>query len=97
MTVRIRPATEPDLPLILQLQKVDYRSDGYLDELYISEPYRCQGIGPQALVVAESLCRGHDVRALHLEVEGNRPKAKVLYHRHGFETLHRQRMTKHLV
>ena len=56
-----------------------------------------EGSGPQALVVAESLCRGHDVRALHLEVEGNRPKAKVLYHRHGFETLHRQRMTKHLV
>ncbi len=70
--------------------------DAFLDELYVSAPFRSLGIGSQALEVAEAFCRECGVRALHLEVEPHRPRAQALYERSGFSPLSRRRLTKSL-
>lgn len=43
--------------------------DAIIDELFIAEKYRRQGIGTRVLEFLEETCRTLDVRAMHLEVE----------------------------
>ena len=76
---------------------LEYRGrDAFIDELYIVEDHRNQGIGTSALELAESYCREVGVRAVHLEVERHRASAIALYSRIGFAENDRRLMTKHL-
>lgn len=59
--------------------------DAFVDELYIAEGYRGQGLGRQTLAFAESECRARDIGALHLEVERENQNAQAVYERVGFE------------
>jgi GNAT superfamily N-acetyltransferase len=70
--------------------------DAFIDELFLTEPYRGQGIGQQAIVLVEETCRELGVNALHLEVERPNLRAQMLYRRVGFEDHDRYLMTKWL-
>jgi GNAT superfamily N-acetyltransferase len=75
----------------------EYRGrEAFVDELLIAESHRGQGLGREALEVAEAYCREMGVNALHLEVEGHREQALELYRRRGFEDFDRYLMTKWL-
>jgi len=68
--------------------------DAFLDELYVAPHARNRGLGTAAIDEAERVCREHDIRALHLEVEFVNESAKRLYSRRGFDAHTRQLMTK---
>jgi len=69
---------------------------GLLDELFVEEPFRSRGIGTHALEFAEEWCLARRLKALRLEVARHNPRAQALYQRAGFETHHRDLMTKWL-
>jgi diamine N-acetyltransferase len=75
---------------------LEYRGKGaWIDELFVEDDYRGQGIGSQLLDLAEDFARQQGARTLHLEVNhGNR--AIELYRRRGFEDHNRYLMTKKL-
>ncbi len=76
---------------------LEYRGrDAFIDELFIAESSRGQGLGREALEIAETYCRELGVKALHLEVEPHRQPALELYRRVGFEEHNRKLMTKWL-
>jgi GNAT superfamily N-acetyltransferase len=64
-----------------------------LDELFIAEPHRGQGLGRQVLARLEEVCRDFGVMALRLEVERANRGARSLYERVGFEVHERDLMT----
>jgi ribosomal protein S18 acetylase RimI-like enzyme len=68
--------------------------DAFVDELYIDEPARGQGLGTEALRVAEEACREAGISALHLEVEHTNLRARALYERSGYYAHERHLMTK---
>lgn len=68
--------------------------DAFVDELFVLPAARGRGLGTQALVLAEEVCREAGVRALHLEVEFENPEAKRLYARSGYYEHTRHLMTK---
>jgi ribosomal protein S18 acetylase RimI-like enzyme len=68
--------------------------DAFVDELYVGEASRRQGIGAGGLLVAEDACREAGIRALHLEVEHVNTRARALYERAGYEVHDRHLMTK---
>lgn len=70
--------------------------DAMVDELYVREPFRGRGLGAACLAWAEEVCRSEGVRALHLEVDHANPRAKRLYHRHGYRDHDRHLLTKWL-
>lgn len=73
----------------------EYRGrDAFIDEVFIVEEYRGQGLGREAIDVAEAYCREFAVKALHLEVEHHRERARGLYEQAGFEHHDRDLMTK---
>ena len=59
--------------------------DAFLDELFIHEACRGQGIGSAALSAVCAWARHEGLCALHLEVERDNKAAKALYTRTGFE------------
>ena len=59
--------------------------DAFLDELFIVEAFRGQGIGSAALTAVCAWARREGLCALHLEVERDNKAAKALYSRTGFE------------
>lgn len=59
--------------------------DAFLDELYIREAYRGQGIGTHTMQHIQEACKTHNIKALHLEVMDYNPKAKEFYQQLGFE------------
>ncbi|MBZ5619141.1 MAG: GNAT family N-acetyltransferase [Acidobacteriia bacterium] len=65
-----------------------------LDELFVEEQWRSQGIGAQALGFAEEQCRSRGLKALRLEVGRENLRALELYRRSGFELPDRYLMTK---
>ncbi len=71
--------------------------DGLIDELFIVDMYRNQGIGTQTFQLLNEECRSLDIHALHLEVERTNRAGQALYRKMGFEA-HEQRylMTKWL-
>jgi GNAT superfamily N-acetyltransferase len=69
---------------------------GLLDELFIEEAFRGQGIGTQALAFAEQVSRLRGLRALRLEVGRDNPRAQALYSRSGFDAHDRDLMTRWL-
>lgn len=58
--------------------------DSFLDELYLRESYRGQGIGAQVIDFLKSVCLSEGVRALHLEVVRSNLGAYRFYQRMGF-------------
>ena len=58
--------------------------DAFIDELYIEEDYRGQGLGTQVMQQVEAEARGLNVRALHLEVDRENTRAHRLYRAQGF-------------
>jgi len=70
--------------------------DAFLDELYIREDYRGQGIGALALQFLEEVCRSLGIRALHLEVSHDNTKAQSVYRRAGFKDHDRYLMTREI-
>src|SRR5262245_41113257 len=71
----------------------DLGRDGFVDELYVAETCRGQGLGRKALEVAEVACREAGARALHLEVEPDKDRALELYRSRGFVDKKRRLMT----
>jgi len=71
--------------------------DGFIDELFVAEPFRRRGYGRQAVAFLEQNAQELGVNAIHLEVdEGNDP-ASELYKSGGYESHGRFLMTKRLV
>jgi len=74
---------------------LEYRGrDAFVDELYVSPPWRGRGLGRLALQVVDSACIQLGVGALHLEVDRHKPQAQSLYRRSGFTDKGRVLMTK---
>ncbi len=59
--------------------------DAFLDEFYIQEQHRGQGIGKQAMIFAAEQCQALEIQAIHLEVERDNDGAQEFYKRLGFE------------
>lgn len=59
--------------------------DAFVDELYLYEPYRGQGLGRAALAHMIAEARRLGIKALHLEVAEDNARARRLYEALGFE------------
>jgi ribosomal protein S18 acetylase RimI-like enzyme len=58
--------------------------DAFIDELYLKEAYRGQGIGGKTLEFVAQICRTEKIQALHLEVDVGNQRAQTLYEKAGF-------------
>ena len=67
---------------------------GLLDEFYVEDRWRGQGIGTAALEFVEGECRNRGLRALRLEVMHANSGALELYRRRGYAVEPRHLMTK---
>jgi GNAT superfamily N-acetyltransferase len=70
--------------------------DALLDEFYVREAHRGQGLGTASLKRVEEVCRAEGIHALHLEVDHANERAKRLYHRMGYQDHDRHLLTKRL-
>jgi ribosomal protein S18 acetylase RimI-like enzyme len=70
--------------------------DAFLDELYVREAHRGEGVGGAAIAHLEAACREHGVAALHLEVERANNRAQAVYRKLGFRDHDRYLLTKRL-
>jgi ribosomal protein S18 acetylase RimI-like enzyme len=70
--------------------------DAFVDELFLRESFRGQGIGQACVEFAAEVCRGEGIAALHLEVERANARAQALYRRSGFSDHDRYLLTKWL-
>lgn len=70
--------------------------DAFVDELYVRDGARGQGVGSLLLDAAEVACRAAGIKALHLESGHGNPRATALYGRRGFKAHERHLMTKWL-
>ncbi len=68
--------------------------DAFIDELYIRESHRGQGIGTKAIQFIQEICPSLGIQALHLEVDRTNTAAQALYRKVGFEDHDRYLMTK---
>ncbi len=69
---------------------------GLLDELYVRERCRGQGLGRRAEALATTICKDEGLSALRLEVGKDNTAAESLYSRLGFNVEARKLMTKWL-
>lgn len=67
--------------------------DALIDEFYIRENYRNQGIGKQTLEFVQKNCQALGIKAVHLEVYHENNRAKSIYQKAGFVTHDRYFMT----
>jgi GNAT superfamily N-acetyltransferase len=70
--------------------------DAFVDELFLLEKFRGQGISQRVLEFLASVCRENDIAALHLEVERKNLTAQAAYRKFGFADHDRYLMTKWL-
>lgn len=70
--------------------------DAFVDELYLREQARGQGLGKESLEFLAETCRALGVRALHLEVEHQNTRAQAVYRQFGFQNHERHLLTKWL-
>lgn len=68
--------------------------DAFIDELYIRESHRGQGVGTKTLQFVQEVCPSLGVQALHLEVDRINTAAQGLYRKMGFADHDRYLMTK---
>lgn len=59
--------------------------DAFIDEIYLAENYRGQGLGQQAIEFLLATGKALGIRALHLEVMPHNTRAHAFYLRVGFE------------
>ncbi|MGN6367014.1 MAG: GNAT family N-acetyltransferase [Phycisphaerae bacterium] len=67
-----------------------------LDELFILQTFRKQGLGKAAVSHAADLARHNHCRTLHLEADPRNTPALSLYHSLGFTTISRDYLTRPL-
>jgi diamine N-acetyltransferase len=70
--------------------------DAFIDELFVAEEHRGQGIGRWAVRFAAQACKQQGINALHLEVDHGNTRAQLLYRSEGFVDHDRYLMTRHL-
>jgi len=70
--------------------------DAFVDELFLREKFRGQGIGQRTLGFLASVCTENGISALHLEVERKNSAAQKAYRKFGFADHDRYLMTKWL-
>ncbi|MET0285464.1 MAG: GNAT family N-acetyltransferase, partial [Polyangiales bacterium] len=70
--------------------------DAFVDELYVEDWARGQGIGTRALAFAEGVCAELRVKRLCMEVEHENPRARRLYEKLGFVAHSRTTLSKRL-
>ncbi|NER78940.1 MAG: GNAT family N-acetyltransferase [Leptolyngbya sp. SIO1D8] len=58
--------------------------DAFVDEIYLRESYRGQGIGTQTFAFLEAECQQLGLNALHLEVMPDNRKAYEFYRKLGY-------------
>jgi GNAT superfamily N-acetyltransferase len=76
----------------------EYRGrDAFLDELYLEEKSRGQGIGRKAMEFVEGVARELGVNAMHLEVSRDNDAGLELYRRAGYADHDRCLMAKWLI
>jgi len=68
--------------------------DAFVDELYLREGFRGEGLGRRAIATAMEACREMGVQALHLEVERTNVAAQGFYRRLGFGDHDRYLLTR---
>jgi GNAT superfamily N-acetyltransferase len=68
--------------------------DALLDEFYLYEAFRGQGIGTQMISAMEEFCRAKGIRAVHLEADYVNARVHEFYKRLGFRDHERHLMTK---
>lgn len=68
----------------------------FLDEIYLEESVRGQGLGGDVIEALATLCRSLDIKTLRLEVEHENTRAQRAYEKSGFITHPRHLMTKWL-
>lgn len=74
---------------------LEYRGrDAFIDEFYIRESHRGQGIGTKTIEFIESVCPSLEIQAVHLEVERKNLVAQSFYRQVGFKDQERYLMTK---
>jgi len=66
----------------------------FLDEFYLKENFRGQGLGTQILAYALEQAKALGLQVLHLEAERHNQAGKALYHKFGFRDHDRHLMTK---
>lgn len=67
---------------------------GLLDELFVEEAYRGQGIGKAALSFVDEQCRARRWKAVRLEVSKTNVGAMELYRKSGYRAEERYLMTR---
>lgn len=65
-----------------------------IDELYIRESDRRQGIGKKSIEYIEKFCRTLEIQTVHLEVKQKNIAAQSFYRQMGFKDQERYLMTK---
>lgn len=73
---------------------LEFGRDAFLDELFIAETRRGQGIGRAAVTFAAAQCPALGIQALHLVVTPGNDRAYRLYGSLGFEDQNRRMMTR---
>ncbi|MBN2668813.1 MAG: GNAT family N-acetyltransferase [Bacteroidales bacterium] len=67
-----------------------------VDEIYIKEEFRHQGLGKQIMEYIETQTKKEQIKLLQLEVEPRNTNAEMLYLNYGFTQNKRKILTKHL-
>lgn len=67
--------------------------DAFIDELYLREGYRNQGIGSEALQLVRQEATRLGVHAIHLEVEKHNTRGHQVYLRQGYTGNNRALLT----
>lgn len=67
--------------------------DAFVDELYVTETYRSQGLGGWALQQIQEMAPSLGLVAIHLQTEAYNGRAKRLYEQTGFRDLGRSTLT----
>jgi len=57
---------------------------GFVDDLFVQQPYRGRGLGTAALVEVHRFCTALGVRALFVETDPTNETAQQFYRRRGF-------------
>lgn len=65
-----------------------------IDEFYIQQEFRNQGIGTEALKYVEKKLKALGIKTIHLQVKNFNPSAKKLYLKNGFQEIDRVFMMK---
>lgn len=67
--------------------------DAFIDEFYLKEHWRTQGLGNQTMELFKKEAQELGLKAIHLEVERKNQSAVGLYRKHGFKEPDRAMMT----